>query len=67
MDAALDFTQTMLRASLHSDEAEVDPLVQYFQQILLLRPSIAADHGHVKRDAGLEAGMGQQHGHELVL
>jgi hypothetical protein len=52
VDAAQHLGQAVPGAALHRGEAEGDPFVQDGQQVLLLRPAVAADHGQVDRDAG---------------
>ncbi len=48
-------------------DAERAPLAQDVAQRLLTRPAVGTDHHQIRRHAGLEAGVRQQHVEQLLL
>ena len=54
------------RAARDGMQAELHPFADRLRQGFLLRPAIQPDHGEVDRRRGLQAGVGEQHGHHLV-
>jgi hypothetical protein len=67
VDAVEHLAQAVLGALLHGDLAEGDPLDQHLAQRLRHRAAVEPDHRQVDRRAGLQAGVRQQRGDQLLL
>ncbi|MPM60661.1 hypothetical protein SDC9_107513 [bioreactor metagenome] len=67
MDAVQHLVQAVLRAACNRGLAEADPLFQHLAQRLLHRFAIQADHRQVDGRRGLQAGVRQQRGDQLLL
>ena len=67
VDAGLHLLQTVLRAASDGALAEIDPLFQHAAQRLLHGLAVQTNHGQVDAGAGLQAGVGQQSGDQVLL
>ena len=67
VDAVQHLVQTMLAAPRDGALAEGDPLLQHRAQRLLHRLSVDTDRGQVDRRRGLQTGLRQQRGDQVLL